>query len=150
VCSSDLNGLLVIVIAVLSAWFVYDPLNMIPFYVIIGISLLLGVFFVLPIGGADMPVVISLLNSLSGIAASAAGFVLNNSLLIVSGALVGAAGLILTNIMCKAMNRPLSNVLFGAFGGESSGLAGAAVGDGSKSIREVQSDDAAVMTAYAQ
>ena len=145
-----INGLLIIVIAVLSAWFVYDPLNMIPFYVIIGISLLLGILFVLPIGGADMPVVISLLNSLSGIAASAAGFVLNNSLLIVSGALVGAAGLILTNIMCKAMNRPLSNVLFGAFGGDSVGLAGAAVGDGSKSIREVQPDDADVMTAYAQ
>lgn len=145
-----INGLLVIVIAVLSAWFVYDPMNMLPFYILLGISLLLGILFVLPIGGADMPVVISLLNSLSGIAASAAGFVLNNSLLIVSGALVGAAGLILTNIMCKAMNRPLSNVLFGAFGGDSAGLAGAAVGDGSKSIREVQPDDAAVMTAYAQ
>lgn len=145
-----LNGLLVVIITVLSAWFVYDPANLLPFYLVVGISLLLGVLFVLPIGGADMPVVISLLNSLSGIAASAAGFVINNSLLIVSGALVGAAGLILTNIMCKAMNRPLSNVLFGAFGSESTGLAAAGVGDGSKSIREVQPDDAAVMTSYAQ
>lgn len=145
-----LNALLVIVVAVLSLWFVYDPANLMPFYILLGISLLLGVLFVLPIGGADMPVVISLLNSLSGVAASAAGFVLNNSLLIVSGALVGAAGLILTNIMCKAMNRPLSNVLFGAFGAEAIGLAGPAAGDGSKSIREVQPDDAAVMTAYAQ
>jgi NAD(P) transhydrogenase subunit beta len=96
-----------------------------------------------------MPVVISLLNSLSGVAASAAGFVLNNNLLIISGALVGASGLILTNIMCKAMNRPLTNVLFGAFGAEATGLA-AVTGDGSKTIREVSPDDTAVMTAYAQ
>jgi len=144
-----LNGLLIIVVAVLSAWFVYDPVNLLPFWIVVGLSLLLGILFVLPIGGADMPVVISLLNSLSGVAASAAGFVLNNSLLIIAGMLVGAAGLILTNIMCKAMNRPLSNVLFGAFGGDSTGP-GAAVGDGSKSIREVQPADVAVMTAYAQ
>jgi NAD(P) transhydrogenase subunit beta len=95
-----------------------------------------------------MPVVISLLNSLSGVAASATGFVLNNSLLIVSGALVGASGFILTMIMCKAMNRPLSNVLFGAFGADG-GSAVAATGDGSKTIREVKADDVAVMTAYA-
>ena len=84
--------------------------------VLVGISLVLGVTFVIPIGGADMPVIISLLNSYSGIAACAAGFVIRNNVLIVSGALVGASGLILTNIMCKAMNRSLPNVLFSGFG----------------------------------
>ncbi|WP_372370907.1 NAD(P)(+) transhydrogenase (Re/Si-specific) subunit beta [Candidatus Uabimicrobium sp. HlEnr_7] len=87
----------------------------------IGISVLLGIFAVIPIGGADMPVVISLMNSYSGLAACAAGFVVKNNILIVSGALVGASGVILTVIMCKAMNRSLSNVLFSGFGGASSG-----------------------------
>ncbi|MFG0261090.1 MAG: NAD(P)(+) transhydrogenase (Re/Si-specific) subunit beta, partial [Novipirellula sp. JB048] len=82
---------------------------------VIGLSLLLGVMAVIPIGGADMPVVISLLNSYSGLAACAAGLAIDNSILIVAGSLVGAAGIILTNIMCKAMNRSLSNVLFSGF-----------------------------------
>ena len=86
------------------------------FYAILGLALLLGVMAVIPIGGADMPVVISLLNSYSGLAACAAGFAINNNILIVSGSLVGAAGIILTNIMCKAMNRSLTNVLFSGFG----------------------------------
>jgi NAD(P) transhydrogenase subunit beta len=85
------------------------------------VSLLFGVLFVIPIGGADMPVVISLLNSFSGLAACAAGFVIQNNVLIVSGALVGASGLILTNIMCKAMNRSLPNVLFSGFGATTRG-----------------------------
>lgn len=92
-----------------------DPMTM--FYVLIGIALVMGVTLTIPIGGADMPVVISLLNSYSGLAASAAGFVIGNMILIISGALVGASGLILTMLMCKGMNRSLTNVVFGAFGG---------------------------------
>lgn len=88
-------------------------------YVVIGLSLALGVLGVIPIGGGDMPVVISFLNSFSGIAASAAGFVILNNVLIVAGCLVGASGIILTVIMCKAMNRSLGNVLFGGFGASS-------------------------------
>ena len=91
-------------------------INMLWFPIVIAISLILGILSVLPIGGADMPVVISLLNSYSGIAAAMTGFVLHNHALIVSGCLVGASGLFLTNIMCKGMNRSLGNVLFSAFG----------------------------------
>lgn len=90
-------------------------------YGFLSLSLLLGILMVIPIGGGDMPVVISLLNSMSGLAACAAGFVLENNVLIVAGSLVGASGLILTIIMCKAMNRTLINVVLGGFGGSSSG-----------------------------
>ncbi|MDC0069112.1 NAD(P)(+) transhydrogenase (Re/Si-specific) subunit beta [Gammaproteobacteria bacterium] len=92
-------------------------------YVTLGLALLLGIMAVIPIGGADMPVVISLLNSYSGIAACAAGFAINNNILIVAGSLVGASGIILTNIMCKAMNRSLANVLFSGFGAVKQGKA---------------------------
>ena len=96
--------------------FCLNPDNGFWLFMVIGLSLVFGVMAVIPIGGADMPVVISLLNSYSGLAACAAGFAVNNNILIVAGSLVGASGIILTQIMCKAMNRSLSNVLFSGFG----------------------------------
>jgi NAD(P) transhydrogenase subunit beta len=111
------------------------------FYLFLAGALLLGVLIVIPIGGADMPVVISLLNSYSGLAASAAGFVIGNMVLIISGALVGASGLILTQLMCKGMNRSLANVAFGGFGG-SAGVDRALIGK-----RPVRSADAEAVAA---
>jgi H+-translocating NAD(P) transhydrogenase subunit beta len=116
--------------------------------VLIG-ALLFGVLFVLPIGGADMPVVISLLNAFTGLAAAATGFVLHQNVLIVSGMLVGASGTLLTMKMGQAMNRSLANVLFGAFGQVSAAPAGAAATDGA-SVRSTTADDVAVMLAYAK
>lgn len=119
-----LNSLVVLVIFLGGVLFVIQPELPVSSYqvmIIVGVlSLLLGVLSVIPIGGADMPVVIALLNSYSGLAACAAGFVIMNNVLIVSGALVGASGIILTSIMCKAMNRSLANVLFSGFGATSS------------------------------
>ena len=110
------------------------------------LSLLLGILFVIPIGGADMPVIISFLNSLSGVAASMTGFVLANNLLIISGALVGASGLILTQIMCVAMNRSLGNVLFSGFGGES-----ATAGSGEYvNVRSTSPEEAAMILETAE
>lgn len=109
------------------------------------LSLLLGILLVIPIGGADMPIVISLLNSYSGLAGSAAGFVIGNNLLIITGALVGASGIILTNIMCRAMNRSLASVVLGGFGVG----AGATVATGG-TVRSVEADEAAIILGYAQ
>ncbi|MDG1224835.1 MAG: NAD(P)(+) transhydrogenase (Re/Si-specific) subunit beta [Candidatus Marinimicrobia bacterium] len=111
-----LNAIIGISILGLSIYITLDPEQINIFYLIIAASAIIGIGLTIPIGGADMPVVISLLNSYSGIAAASTGFVLNNNALIISGALVGASGLILTNIMCKGMNRSLANVIFGAVG----------------------------------
>ncbi|MDB4584769.1 NAD(P)(+) transhydrogenase (Re/Si-specific) subunit beta, partial [Draconibacterium sp.] len=114
-------------------------------YALLAISLIYGVMFVMPIGGADMPVVISLLNSFTGIAAAMAGFIYNNQAMILGGILVGAAGMILTMLMCKAMNRSLINVIIGAFGG-----GGAVLDREHGSIKEITLSDAAVLMSYSQ
>jgi NAD(P) transhydrogenase subunit beta len=118
------------------------------FGIALALALLLGVLFVLPIGGADMPVVISLLNSFTGLAAALTGFVLNNNVLIISGALVGASGTLLTLLMGKAMNRSVTNVLFGAFGSVQSSGGGASGGSGAE-VRSVSAEDTAALLAYA-
>ncbi|MEQ8858655.1 MAG: NAD(P)(+) transhydrogenase (Re/Si-specific) subunit beta [Pseudomonadales bacterium] len=111
------NAAILVALVVCSVLFAMDPSLTSPYLIaVIVLSLIFGIMAVLPIGGADMPVVISLLNSYSGLAACAAGFAIHNNILIVAGSLVGAAGIILTNIMCKAMNRSLANVLFSGFG----------------------------------
>ena len=117
------------------------------FYVIVFLSILYGVFFVLPIGGADMPVVISLLNSFTGVAAACGGFLYDNKVMLTGGILVGAAGTLLTVLMCKAMNRSLKNVLIGSFGGgNASGQPGVAM---TGAYKEISLSDAAVVMGYA-
>jgi NAD(P) transhydrogenase subunit beta len=138
-----LNAVLFLATLVLSVLVVINPNAEIWMMGVLLIALLLGILTVIPIGGADMPVVISLLNSYSGIAACATGFVLNNQVLIIAGALVGASGIILTQIMCKAMNRSLANVLLGGFGQTSSGAA-ATVGQDIV-IKEVGVEESAML-----
>ncbi len=127
---------------------IVDPAMSWAFFAMVGVSFVIGFTMVLPIGGADMPVVVSLLNSYAGLAASATGFAIGNKVLIVCGALDGASGFLLSILMSRAMNRSFANVLFGAFGKppEKGGASGAAVGE----MREVSVEDAATAIRYAQ
>ena len=127
---------------------VLHPLAAGVFYTMIAFAFLIGIFMVLPIGGADMPVVISLLNSYAGLASSATGFAIGNNVLIIAGALDGASGFVLSVLMSKAMNSSFGNVLFGAFGGASA-AAGAKTAEG-LAVRPISADDAALQLAYAK
>ena len=117
-----LNLVLTVATLGLAAWLVMDPADPDRFWILVAVASLLGVLIVTPIGGADMPVIIAFLNSCSGLAAAATGFVLDNNILIIAGSLVGASGLILTQIMCKAMNRSLGNVFFAGVGADTGGV----------------------------
>ena len=144
-----LNGVLAIVMILLAAWCVRSGGSFAAYLLMCIVGSVLGVTLTVGIGGADMPVVIALLNSYSGLAAAATGFVIDNNVLIISGALVGASGLILTQIMCKAMNRSLPNVLFGVMGG------GAVTSDAEvdaiyATVRRTSSEDVAMILDTAQ
>jgi NAD(P) transhydrogenase subunit beta len=142
------NIVLLLIILSLAALLIFDftkSSNNI-FYLIFGLSIIYGVFFVLPIGGADMPVVISLLNSFTGVAAACGGFLYNNKVMLTGGILVGAAGTLLTILMCKAMNRSLLNVLVGSFGGGSNAASSTQTAG---NYKEITLNDAAVVMSYA-
>ncbi len=144
-----LNNILILVIFGLAAYIlVASPEETILyFYVIVALALFYGVLFVMPIGGADMPVVISLLNSFTGVAAACGGFLYDNKVMLTGGILVGAAGTLLTILMCKAMNRSLMNVLIGSFGGSTA--TGAAQQQAGGSYKEITLSDAAMVMSYA-
>ncbi|MDQ6683456.1 MAG: NAD(P)(+) transhydrogenase (Re/Si-specific) subunit beta [Chloroflexota bacterium] len=144
IVAAVLLGALVVIGIVLAAITNSVPL----FLAFVAIALVTGVALVMPIGGADMPVVISLLNSYTGIAVAATGFVLGNYALLIAGTLVGASGAILTQLMCRAMNRSLFNVLFGAFG--TGGAAAGGPAGAEQNAREIGAEDAAVLMAYGQ
>ena len=141
-------GLLLVILALAIYLVIWMPGNAkLIFFIILALSLLYGVFFVFPIGGADMPVVISLLNSFTGVAAACGGFLYDNKVMLTGGILVGAAGTLLTILMCKAMNRSLANVLIGSFGGGSK--AGPAGSKEQGSFKEISLSDTAVVMSYA-
>ncbi len=143
-----LNITLIAVAVGALGWLVYNPEASWAFYLILALGLFLGVSMVLPIGGGDMPVVISLLNSYAGLAASATGFAIGNNVLIIAGALEGAGGFILSIMMSKAMNRSFGNIIFGAFG---AAPAASAKKDGgpAKEAKSITPEDAATQLAYA-
>jgi NAD(P) transhydrogenase subunit beta len=146
-----LNGLILLVILGLCGWLTFNATGgnaVTAFIAMFALALFFGIAMVMPIGGADMPVVISLLNSFTGLAVAADGFAIHNNAMIVAGTLVGSSGTLLTLLMCKAMNRPVTNVLFGAFG--SSGGAKAAAGGVAGTVKPIQADEVAMLLAYAQ
>ncbi len=143
-----LNLIILIVALGGGAYLVSDPSQKYLIYGILSLSLVYGVLFVMPIGGADMPVVISLLNSFTGVAAACGGFLYNNKVMLTGGILVGAAGTLLTILMCKAMNRSLKNVLIGSFGGGSK-AAGAAGSKEQGAYKEISLSDSAMLMSYA-
>jgi NAD(P) transhydrogenase subunit beta len=147
------NGLILLVILGLCGWLAFNASGgnaTTAFIVMFSLALFFGIAMVLPIGGADMPVVISLLNSFTGLAVAADGFAINNLAIVVAGTLVGSSGTLLTLLMCKAMNRPVTNVLFGAFGSGDGGGKGGAGDLGGKTVRPIQADEAALLLGYAQ
>ncbi len=140
-------GLLLLILGLATYLIVALPANaLLLFYLIFVLSILYGIFFVFPIGGADMPVVISLLNSFTGVAAACGGFLYDNKVMLTGGILVGAAGTLLTILMCKAMNRSLVNVLIGSFGGNAAVASG---GQSQGTYKEISLSDAAVVMSYA-
>ncbi len=144
-------NLAVLSLVIIAAIFTYNTKTSganVPFFITVALALLYGVFFVLPIGGADMPVVISLLNSFTGVAAACGGFLYNNKAMLTGGILVGAAGTLLTILMCRAMNRSLKNVLIGSFGAGAGTAAGIKSVEGN--IKEISLSDAAMVMAYAK
>jgi NAD(P) transhydrogenase subunit beta len=141
-----INVSLFVIAAGIFIYLIYDPTQSSLFYVMVALSFLFGILLVLPIGSADMPVVMSLMNSYAGLASAATGFAIGNNVLIIAGTLDGFSGFILSILMCKAMNRSVTNVLFGAFGSVSAAAETAVEG----SMREIGADDVAVQLAYAR
>ncbi|MDQ3675152.1 MAG: NAD(P)(+) transhydrogenase (Re/Si-specific) subunit beta, partial [Gemmatimonadota bacterium] len=144
-----INALTLLGIFALGAWVVLGTGGAAALWILFAASLFLGAMFVLPIGGGDMPVVISILNSLTGLAAALTGFVLHNQMLVVAGVLVGASGTLLTLLMSTAMNRSVANVLFGAFGASGGGAATATTGV-QRTVRQTTTEDTAIALAYAR
>ena len=144
------NGVLALAIVALAVALLAATGSAVVFAVMLALALVLGIAFVLPIGGADMPVVISLLNAFTGLAVAASGFVVHNFALIVAGTLVGASGTLLTKLMSDAMGRSIANVLFGAFGQVTAGVGEAGAGADGRSVRAGSSDDIGTMLAYSR
>jgi NAD(P) transhydrogenase subunit beta len=143
-----LNTIVMLITAGFGAWVVImSPESPVYLYGLFAVALIYGILFTIPIGGADMPVVISLLNSFTGLAAAFGGFLYDNKIMLTGGILVGSAGTLLTLVMCKAMNRPLSNVIFGAFGGTDTASAERTLGG---SIKDLSVSDAAVLMNYSK
>ncbi len=137
--------IVIVLVGIVTGFISADPMTML--YVLLAISALYGVLFVMPIGGADMPVVISLLNSFTGVAAAFGGFLYDNSVMLTGGILVGSAGTVLTVLMCKAMNRSLTNVIVGSFGGNKAGSSAAGVAG---TYKEISVTDTAVLMMYSK